>query len=104
MVVRVVPPYDAVSVIVNAPPVARLVTVKAALVAPAATVTLDAVAATVGSLLCRDTTAPPVGAADVSVTEPFTDAPPVIVELSVEIPNSVGVAGGGTLVTVSDAD
>ena len=49
--VRVAPLYEAVNVIVNAPPVSRVVTVNDALVAPAGTVTLDAICATPASLL-----------------------------------------------------
>src|SRR5438128_2702726 len=104
MTVRVVPPYEAVSVMVNAPPVSRVVTVNDALVEPAGTVTLDVIIATPGSLLWSDTTAPPAGAAPVSVTDPVTEAPPGMVELSSEIEDNVAGVGAGAAVTVSAAD
>ncbi|SRR5260370_16807027 len=56
---------------------ALVLTVNDALVAPAATVTLDGVPAAVVLLLESVTTAPPDGAAPVSVTVPVEGIPPV---------------------------
>ena len=81
---------------------ALVLTVKDALVAPAATVTLEGTLATVVLLLESVTCAPPVGAGPLSVTVPVDEFPPVtLVGLSVN-EESVG-AGGGAGVTVSEA-
>ena len=81
-----------------------VLTVNVALVAPAGTVTLDVVLATLVLLLESVTTAPPEGAAPVSVTVPVEDCvpPTTLVGFSVS-EESVG-AGGGAGVTVSEAD
>ncbi len=55
---------------------ALVLTVNAALVAPAATVTLDGTLAAVVLLLESVTTAPPEGAAPLRVTVPVEDCPP----------------------------
>ena len=77
---------------------------KVALVAPAATVTLEGTLAAVVSLLESVTCAPFAGAGPLSVTVPVEDcAPPTtLVGFSVN-EESVG-GGGGAGVTVSDAD
>jgi len=68
------------------------VIVNVALVAPAATVTLDGTVATPGRLLPRLTAVPPAGAADDSLTVPVADDPPVtLVGLTVN-DDSVGEA------------
>src|SRR6267154_3673986 len=56
---------------------ALVLTVNVALVAPATTVTLDGVLATFVLLLESVTTAPPEGAAPLSVTVPVEEFPPV---------------------------
>ena len=77
-------------------------TVNVALVAPAATVTLEGTLAAV-LLLERATRAPPDGAAPLNVTVPVEEFPPVtLVGFSVN-EESVG-GGGGAGVTVSEAD
>jgi len=82
---------------------ALVLTVKVALLAPAATVTLEGTLAAVVLLLESVTCAPPVGAGPLSVTVPVDEFPPVtLVGLSVN-EESVG-AGGGAGVTVSVAD
>ena len=82
---------------------ALVLTVKVALVAPAATVTLEGTPATVVLLLERVTVAPPDGAAPLSVTVPVEEFPPVtLVGFSV---SDERVGGGGDAgVTVSEAD
>ena len=58
-------------------PTLLVVTWNVALVAPAATVTLAGTCAAVVLLLVRDTVAPPLGAAPLSVTVPVDELPPV---------------------------
>ena len=97
--VLVTPAKAAVMVAVVAAVTAAVVAVNVALLAPAATVTLAGTVA--AALLDSDTTAPPAGAALVSVTVPVEEAPPVtLLGLSATV---FRLAGGGTGVTVSVA-
>jgi hypothetical protein len=84
---------------------AVVATVKVALVAPAATVTLAGTLATAVLLLDRLTKAPPAAAALVKLTLPCALPPPVtLVGLSVRLFRLAGGGGGGTGVTVSVVD
>jgi hypothetical protein len=74
--VLVVPLYEAEMVTGVEPVTALVVTVNVALLAPAATVTLEGTVAA-DALLERSTTTPPLGAAPLSVTVPVEDAPPL---------------------------
>ena len=72
---------------------ARVVTVKAALVAPAETVTLAGTVATTVLLLERDTRVPPLGAGALNATVPVDGVPPfTLVGFSV---SEVRVGPGG---------
>ena len=71
------PPYEPVIVAAIVPPTARVRTVNAVVVAPAGTVTLGGTVT--GSALDSDTTAPPAGAAPVSVAVAFSVLPPTTV-------------------------
>src|SRR5207245_2394007 len=82
---------------------ALVLTVNAALVAPAGTVTLEGTLATVVLLLESVIVAPPVGAAPLNVTVPVEEFPPVTLVGFNETEERV--AGGGDAgVTVSEAD
>lgn len=83
---------------------ALVVTVNVALVAPAATVTLAGVPATVVLLLERATVAPPVGAAALSVTVPVEDCTPPTTLVGFSVSDERVGAGGAAVVTVSEAD
>jgi hypothetical protein len=72
--VRVAPPYDPVTVTFAAALTTFVVTANVALVAPAGTVTFAATLP--GSFADKATTAPPDGAASVSVAVPVSAAPP----------------------------
>ena len=84
---------------VDAAVTVRVVIVNVAVVAPAATVTLAGTVPSVVELDASVTTAPPVGAARVSVTVPVTATPPVAVATFVVMPESA--AAGGVTVTVA---
>src|SRR5258708_38710248 len=75
---------------------ALVLTVNVALVAPAATVTLDGTLAAVVLLLESATTAPPDGAAPLNVTVPVEDCVPPI--------TLVGFSASVERVTAADAD
>jgi hypothetical protein len=94
--VFVVPPNAPVTVTGVEALTAVVVTLKFALVAPAATVTLAGTAATVVLLLESVMAAPPVGAALVSVAVPCEALPPTtLVGLSAMLDNEGPPGGGG---------
>ena len=74
-----------------------------AVVAPAATVTLEGTVAAAVLLLESATVAPPAGAAPLSVTVPVEEFPPVTLVGFSESDERVGGAGDAG-VTVSEAD
>src|SRR5947199_5816052 len=81
-----------------------VLTVNVALVAPAATVTLEGTLAAPVLLLESATCAPPAGAGPLSVTVPVEDCiPPTTLVGFSESEERVG-AGGAAGVTVSEAD
>ena len=74
---------------------ALVLTVKLALVAPAAIVTLAGVRAAPVLLLDSETTAPPDGAAPLSVTVPVEDCVPPVTLVGFKL-SAESVTGGGT--------
>ena len=104
--VFVAPPYAPVIVAGVEAPTALVVMANVALVAPAATVTLAGTAATAALLLESVTTAPPVGAAVVSVAVPCAALPPTTLVGFSEIAESAAGVGGGVAAafTVSDIE
>src|SRR6185503_9830608 len=100
------PPSVAASCTV-VPPLGNVVIGNVALVAPAATLTLDGTLAAPGWLLDRLTATPPAGAAFDSVTVPVDEVPPVTAVGLTPNPASVAAGGGGGAasgVTVNVAD
>ena len=82
---------------------ALVLTANVALVAPAATVTLEGTVAAAVLLLESATCAPPAGAGPLSVTAPVEDCTPPITLVGLsESEERVG-GGGGAGVTVSEA-
>jgi hypothetical protein len=100
------PPYEPLMVVDIAPPTSLVVTPNIALAAPAGTVTLAGTVA--GSLADNCTTAPPGGAAAVSVAVPVTGLPPTTLDALSDIeamatdPVTVSV-GDWRLLPLSDA-
>ena len=95
-VVLEVPPYEAEMVAGVAAFTALVFTVNVALVAPAATVTLAGTVAA-DALLERETTAPPLGAAPLSVTVPVDDVPPLTVAGLTATEDSTAAVAGFTV-------
>src|SRR5436853_7094759 len=79
---------------------ALVAAVKLTLPAPAGTVTLAGTAATLGLLLDRETTAPPLGAGPLRVTVPVEDCVPPVTLVGFSVSDDRVAVGG---VTVSDA-
>jgi hypothetical protein len=102
--VRVAAPYVAEMVAELVAVTVFDVTVKVALVAPAGTVTLAGTVATAVSLLESVTAAPPEGAADVSVTVPVEEPPPVTLAGLRPSDETDGPVPNGTTVKVADFD
>ncbi len=98
--VRVTPPKIAEIVDVVAVVTDVVVTVKFALVAPAATVTLAGTLVAV-EFSDSDTTAPPLGAAPLKVTAPCEEVPPVTLDGLTPIAVSVAPGGAATISEVN---
>jgi len=81
-----------------------VLTVNVALVAPAATVTLDGTVASAVLLLESPIVAPPTGAAPLSVTVPVEDCVPPTTLVGFSVSDERVGGGGGAGVAVSEAD
>ena len=77
-----------------------VVAANVAVVAPAPIVTLAGTFAAAVLLLVSDTTAPPDGAPELSVTVPVDPVPPVTLDGLTEIEDNVAVGAGGFTVRV----
>ncbi len=82
---------------------ALVLTVKVALVAPAATVTLEGTVAAAVLLLESATCAPPAGAAPLNVTVPVEDCVPPITLVGLSVSDETVAGGGGAGATVIEA-
>jgi hypothetical protein len=82
---------------------ALVLTVKVALVAPAASVTLEGTLAAAVLLLESATCAPPAGAAPLNVTVPVEDCVPPITLVGLSVSDESVTAGGGAGATVIEA-
>ena len=102
--VRVAPPFEPLMVATVDAVTDTVLTVNVVLVAPAAMVTLAGTVATAVLLLNSVTTAPPVGAALVSVAVPCDVLPPTTVDGLSEIADSAGgdVADCGVKLRTAD--
>ena len=85
-------------------PTVLVLTVNDALVAPAATVTLEGTLAAVVLLLESATCAPPVGAGPLSVTLPVEDCAPPTTLVGFSVTEERVGGGGAAGVTVSESD
>ena len=82
---------------------ALVLTVKVALVAPAATVTLEGTVAAAVLLLESATCAPPAGAAPLNVTVPVEDCLPPITLVGLSVSDESVAGGGAAGVTAIEA-
>ena len=82
---------------------ALVLTVKVALVAPAASVTLVGTLAAAVLVLESATCAPPAGAAPLNVTVPVEDCVPPITLVGLSVSDESVTAGGGAGATVIEA-
>jgi hypothetical protein len=99
--VRVTPPALAV-IVTGVDAVTALVAIaKVALVAPCATDMLAGTVAAAVLLLDSETASPPAGAADVRVTVPCEELPPVTLVGFTETVDSAAGAAGGVTVSVA---
>ena len=85
------PPYEPLIVVEMVPPTALVEMTNVALAEPVGTVTLAGTVVT-GSLPDNVTTAPPAGAAPVSITVPFTVFPPTTLDVLSDNEERVGAA------------
>src|SRR6267378_4150887 len=101
--VRVTPPKATEMVTAVDAVTALVLTVNVALVAPAATVTLEGTLAAAVLLLESATCAPPAGAAPLNVTVPVENCGPPIILVGFSVSDERVAGGGGAGATVSEA-